>query len=256
MQNTNDRTHLLELRKRLDIEQFDTEAHDICLRAYKQVLESISVGDRHQTKIDRSDLECIPEYQRWRSSGSSLLLIHGCNHSSVLDRDDSWLTPVALNLIQELQSRHEVVSYRINHGQYRHIPIMKLLICQILEWHPIILRDGTILRHIISHLATPRRGAIADTSLSELLIRIVDKCPEPVHIIIDRPEVPRKSMGGFISALLEVVKDATNTVRVLVVVRADFWDVEKNQYDVDMDGVTDRMFMKVRKDQEWEVVMH
>jgi len=82
------------------------------------------------------------------------------------------------------------------------------------------------------------------------LIRVINLSDDPVWIVINRSELCRDvSAVAFINILLSVVKDSDRCVRILVVQRSEWWDVERYERKVDVRGIKSDMFLRLRKDQ-------
>ncbi len=198
--------------------------------------------------MTKSDLDHLPEYISWSSGSSSLLVLHGCNEpgNSI---DDSWLSPAAVSAIHDLTERRSVVAHYMSTMTNGKPPIIPALICQLVEQKPLVLRDGADFQHMVTQLSKTKDDSDRDEGLREVLLRVVDRCPEPVHIVIDRPE-QYESMGGLLTTLISVVKESMNTVRVFVVMRTEFYDVDRYHREVDTRGIKPGMYIKLRKDQQ------
>ncbi|KAI8953161.1 hypothetical protein F4801DRAFT_538701, partial [Xylaria longipes] len=83
------------------------------------------------------------------------------------------------------------------------------------------------------------------------LLRIINLCDGRVYIILDGPELceaqPEESCTEYITTMLSLVKETTTELKILVVVKSELWDFEKNRKGID--GVDLEIFHEVRLDQ-------
>jgi len=204
-------------------------------------------------------LQRLPEYQAWERTRSSLLFLHGCNHEDETI-PQSWLSLAVADLIAHLQKQPKpggLVAYQMCSPEYTMESVMKGLISQILDLHPAVLSDADEQReiehrisrnHAENYTGDPEHAPLDDYSWALRLI--IDKCDAPVHIVISCPESCQgDDLWGLIKNLLRLVRDTKNIVKILTVVRTEFWNIEERLLSLDRDILDSSTLLVSRQDQ-------
>jgi hypothetical protein len=82
------------------------------------------------------------------------------------------------------------------------------------------------------------------------LLEVIWLQEEPVFIILDRPELSGDhSVKDYASAMLDVLENSENELKVLVIHKADLWDWEENKKGVLRKGMGSEIYRAIRLDQ-------
>jgi hypothetical protein len=204
----------------------------------KRTLQSLFdpyLQDFEQLTLD--DLERIPEYQRWERAESAVLVLHGANAPG-MDIPQSWLSLLALNLVERLQLREAdcLVAYPKCGAHVELEELLKDIISEVVDHQKQILRRGSAQQDIEWHLGkmatsgSGRKGLGRLTGAIEALLALIERCELPIYVVVDRPELcieqHRTQTWELISSFVSMVKRAKNQLRILVVIRTDRYNVE------------------------------
>src|SRR5436189_3787653 len=102
------------------------------------------------TQMHLSNFEKMLEYSQWKNASSSLLVLHGTNYHSICPEVESWLSPVAVELIDSL--KEGTVFYHLCTRNCLPEGVLSSLICQLFKEKPVVLRRGSNLQDIRSHI--------------------------------------------------------------------------------------------------------
>jgi hypothetical protein len=249
------------MQKLLDRRQFDTKkARDDRLEESRRLLSLIAQESPQELRqMTFLDLQGHPQYQTWMARGSSLLFLHGCNHESETALQ-SWLSLAAVDLIANLQrgSETNLVAYEMCSPQQTIQGILKSLISQLLDLQPAVLGEAEDEREIELRISRNHDShhPIEDVEQAGLqnyawvLRRIIDRCNSPVFLVISRPESCRGGgLWSLIKHVLGLVRDTTNSVKVLMVVRRELWSIEERLSDIDKGIIDSNELLVLRQDQ-------
>ncbi|RYP28501.1 hypothetical protein DL767_007180 [Monosporascus sp. MG133] len=184
------------------------------------------------------DLKQTKEYQTWERAKSSLLVLQGRNGIGLEQKlQHSWLSPCALDLIDYLRSsdNSNIVAYPKCGPQIPLEDVLKDIISEVVDLDRQTLRRGSDLQNIFlqlddrGHAGSEDGGYRPIEGAAKALLTVTNRCRSPVHIVIDRPETCQREDRGhmwlFIKELLRMVKETTNQLRIVVVIRSDLWDI-------------------------------
>ncbi|KAK0610776.1 hypothetical protein B0T14DRAFT_500005 [Immersiella caudata] len=251
------------LQKMLGRRQSDTkETRDEHLVKSRRILSLIAKNPMSPMELRQMSLLSLQEhvlFQTWVSMESSMLFVHGCNHESET-RSQSWLSLATVDFIADMQqqSRAGAVVYEMCSPDQKIHGILKSLISQLLDLHPAVLGEADDEREIELRASrnqdcyhTTEDGAqslLLDYSWA--LRRIIDRCDWPVYLVINRPETCRgPGLWSLIKHMIGLVRDTTNSVKVLMVVRRELWSIEERLPDIDKGILDSHELLVLREDQ-------
>jgi hypothetical protein len=218
------------------------------LREYRRVLASCFDADRHREKLTLSDFLLTSCGKDWESKGSLLLILFGRNEVGISTVSHSWLSPVAVDLVESLLDSGHTVVYEICTKSSTLIGLMSRLIYQLLEKNPSVIRQAEDFQHIESKVSLSGTRSDKVKALGKALLHIINLHQNQVSIVLNRPELCEEgSPVEYIESMLSLVKDAKTHLKIMIVQRSEMWDVEENE--IDTQGVHLTMFRKVRLDQ-------
>lgn len=247
---------LNEIQRHLNLSNFSYENHHKELDEYQKALESdeqLNAPYFEQMRGRRLDLfKADNDYQSWiYSEQSCLLILSGHNNRSISDIDQCWLSPIATALIQDFNPcpGNLACSYYIFHPQgellYRSLSVILL---QLLNRKRQALRDKSQydeFRAALYELQNVKHQGrsimdIEDERLAafhKVALRVLNFFHESenVYIIIDRADRCCDLKKGsdhrkpLLKTLVRMVEAARCTLKVLVVINGDQWDVERRK---------------------------
>ncbi|KAL8829989.1 MAG: hypothetical protein Q9191_001685 [Dirinaria sp. TL-2023a] len=247
---------LNEIQRHLNLSNFSYENHHKGLDEYQKALESdeqLNAPYFEQMRGRRLDLfKADKDYQSWNYSDQScLLILSGHNNRSISDIDQCWLSPIATALIQDFNPcpSNLAYSYYIFHPQgellYRSLSVILL---QLLNRKRQALRDKSQydeFRAALYELQNVEHQGrsimdIEDERLAafhKVSLRVLNFFHESEHvyIIIDRADRCCDLKKGsdhrktLLKTLVRMVEAARCTLKVLVVINGDQWDVERRK---------------------------
>lgn len=259
MSATKDSEHVTEILGCLQMQDYNEDEYHKQIEEYRFHLREFA-EDRHRTKMDLKTLRKTEQYSNWISSKhSSLLVISGHNERGISESRGQccWLSPAALDFIEESRQSGRFVLYHLNltHQYQRKHPtahdIFISLAAQLLTKRPKLLRDPVEF----SRLQTKVRRLDREEDLEEVcdfLIGILNLCGEEsaIEMILDRIDIYSGSVGEaeLMNALLRTVRSVKCMLKILVV--AADWDVNKESRFLDARKLGEGMFVKLVRDQE------
>jgi hypothetical protein len=89
----------MSIRNALRLDQYRLENSIAQLESYRSHLVKLFDGDRHRSKLTMADFLGHDVGRCWHHKGSCLFMLAGCNEVGASLRVDSWLSPVAVDLI-------------------------------------------------------------------------------------------------------------------------------------------------------------
>ncbi len=250
MQEREESRLVIEMKRHLDLGDYDKESLRDGLSRYRDVLAEIFNKDRHRSKLDLSTLAQHEHYMDWEKNGSSLLVLFGRNESGMQTIEDSWLSPVALELIESLLESNKWVAYCLCTQSSSHNGLLSALLYQLLETNPAVLRKGDDLQDIDRLLS--QRGSKEDRvrALRQAVLRVIDLFDDTVYLVIDRPELcSNENPVDLINVLLHLVEESKTKLKVMAVLRSEWWDPRSREKEVDTRGLDPRKFQRLELDQ-------
>jgi len=228
MHKRKDSDLIMSIRGALELRQYRTEESINQLRLYRSCLQKRFDHDRHRSKLTMADFFGHEIGQCWQCSGSCLFMLSGCNEAGTSLMVESWLSPLAVDLIRTLLDDGRLVAFEVCDSTSTVESTMSRLIVQLLEKRPASVRkveDAENLQHLVSYLEDER-----EKGLSDALLRIVSLQKEPIFFVLDRPDRSEEdSVTAYASAMLRLVEQASCDLKVLLVQRAEMWSFEENK---------------------------
>jgi hypothetical protein len=244
MRERDDGVLIKSMRTALNLEDYHTAQVVEQLEQYRALLASIFDKDRHRSKMTKATLLDDDTGRCWQETTSCLLMLGGCNETGVRMKLQSWLSPMAVDLIQHAFENKLMVAFEICDMTSTVKGTLSRLILQLLERNPGVIRRKDDWYGIEERL----KGTTAD--LVEALLRVINLQLQPVMIVIDRPDWSEEdSVSGYASALLSVVERTKSDLKVLIVHRADLWDLEANKAEIVRRDLKPGCFLALRVDQ-------
>ncbi|KAF1956038.1 hypothetical protein CC80DRAFT_594180 [Byssothecium circinans] len=248
MQKRNDMNLVMLLRNTLPLGDYRVEEAKKELTSYRSFLEAKFDKDRHRESLGLGDFQQHTDAQCWTSGGSVVFVLSGSNDSGIALVSESWLSPMAVDLTQDLLERKRVVAFELCDERSTLVDILARLIYQLLEQNPQVVRkadDGRDIEQLLSNRKSDRQE-----NLLAALIKTVNLQKEPVFVVLNRPEMNQEEdVGEVIRAMLSLAKETTGEVKVLIVQRSELWDLDENRYSVVPRGVDQKLLRAVRMDQ-------
>lgn len=206
--------------------------------------------------MDLQRFHRIPDAQVWEQKGSILLLLFGRNEMSRENTNHSWLSTVAVDIVEALLHSKDAIAFEECSHDSTLEEGMSRLIFQFLERDPHIVRQAEDFAEIESEIASTqdRSGDNRDERILTLrtaLLRIINLHHGTVYIVLNRPERctgDDESCGQYIETLVSLVQEATTELKILVVVKSELWDFERRRNEVNVRHAGD-LFRAVRIDQ-------
>ncbi|KAH7117901.1 hypothetical protein B0J11DRAFT_592407 [Dendryphion nanum] len=217
------------------------------LKEYRMILATVFDKDRRREKLGLSDFYNTPTGKCWEGNGSIVLVLFGCNASGNLS-PDSWLSPVAADIVLNLLESGRCVAYIFDDDDKPSTfeNILARVIVQILEKNPSTVRAandwGEIRNSIESEVEYKREG------LRDALMKIINLQKESVYIILHRPEMSQDSPRDLIETMIFLAKSSQVELKVLIVQRSEFWDLDKNRSGLGKETKAE-LFQTLRLDQ-------
>lgn len=223
-------------------------------------------------------LKQSPEYKTWwERSGSSMLVLHGDNNRKYSVSPQSWLSLAPVDLVLELQSLASswsaaptptptptpaIAYFNCDGNSDPYRPdravvvkpeqVLYSIAEQLLEQQSRIMRKMSDvedmahrLRRIHSDEGAPPNALVDDSCQN--IRQILQRCQaaQTLYVVIDRPELAEGcETWYFVRSLLGLVEDdesAAARLKVLLVVKTLFWDIE------DWRGIVDERTLREGK---------
>jgi hypothetical protein len=251
LQARNDCTHLNEIQKLLKLETFSEEEQDHEIQRYRQTLdESLDAEQFEQMRDDRlKTFEKSQNYRTWLESNQAcMLILSGYNERSILDEDQSWLSPIALNHIEHLSHPDSaaIIAYHLLPQQRQTLihHVLPTILLQLLRGKRQALRNEKEYAELCADLRKydylSNSAASSDTNgdtriamLQKIALRVVNffSESETVYIIVDRVDrcmYPGKAdhRRALTKALVRMVEGAKCNLKILAVINGYGWRVE------------------------------
>ncbi|KAI0969445.1 hypothetical protein F4678DRAFT_463703 [Xylaria arbuscula] len=242
-----------EMVKALKLQSYRTENMHEELKEEQLVLRHQSKSNRRLQKMDARIFLDTPDGQHWKRPERALMLLFGRNEISS-SSNHSWLSLVATELAEDHIEANDLIAYECVNGDGTLERTLSRLIFQFLKNYPAVIERAEDYREIESQIGRNREDCERDErieGLGKALLRIIDRCNSRVYIILNRPELceaqSEESCTEYIATMLSLVRDTRAELKVMIVVRSEFWNFERNKdefrrFDSDI-------FHKVRMDQ-------
>ncbi|KAI1753929.1 hypothetical protein F4782DRAFT_528859 [Xylaria castorea] len=239
-----------EMAKALNLQDYRAEGMRKQLMEDQHILRHQFGSDRRRQKMDARRFLSTTDGQYWENPGRILLLLFGRNEISS-STTHSWLSLVAAELAEgHLQVNNSAAYERCNKSSTLELTLSRLIF-QLLERNPALVRRAEDFREIDSQISRNGDHFKRVEALRMALLRIINLCDSRVYIILNRPELcesqPEESCTEFITTMLSLVKEAKTELKIMIVVKSELWDVEKNRKGIN--GVDLEIFHEVRLDQ-------
>ncbi|KAI0152843.1 hypothetical protein GGR57DRAFT_503354 [Xylariaceae sp. FL1272] len=210
--------------------------------------------DRRRQKMDARGFLDTADGQHWKGPGPMLMLLYGRNEKSSSNASNSWLSLVAAELAQEyIESDMSVAYERCTKSSTLKVTLSQLIF-QFLQKAPSLIREPIDYQWIDEQIS--RKGDQDETTeaLRKALSRIINLHAGRVYIILNRPDLcehePDESCLEYIKAMLSVVKEATVELKILMVLKSEWWDFNRNRKGIDTRGLDPKLFRLVELDQK------
>ncbi|KAI1346301.1 hypothetical protein F5Y01DRAFT_298144 [Xylaria sp. FL0043] len=245
-----DQAIIKEIAKSLNLKNYQTEQMRRELREDQHILNHEFGSDRRRQKMNSQRFLATTHGQYWEGPGRVLLLLFGRNEMSS-STAHSWLSPVATELAERHFQQNNSAAYdRGNKDSTLELTLSRLIF-QLLESNPTIIRRAEDYREIESQISRNEDRSERVEGLRMALLRIINRCNGRVYIILNRPELceaqPEESCTEYITTMISLAKESTAELKIMIVVKSEFWDFEKNRRGID--GVDLEIFREVRLDQ-------
>jgi hypothetical protein len=248
LQKRMDSSTVVSMRSALELHEYRPEEAIESLRQYRHLLDIRFDKNRHRSKLTIADFLAHDLGCYWQKSGSCLFMLSGRNERGVSLVRESWLSPVAVDFILALLSENRKVVFEVCNETSALESVLSRLIFQLLEKNPSVVRKVEEWYKIQSLLT--RHGTGRDEALTEVLLEVIRLQKEPVFIILDRPELSEDhSVKDYALAMLHLVENSGDNLKVLVVHRADLWDWEENKRGILRKGMNPEICRAIRLDQ-------
>ncbi|KAI0535507.1 hypothetical protein GGR58DRAFT_515340 [Xylaria digitata] len=199
-----------------------------------------STNNKRLQKVDAQHFLNTAEKQYWKLPGRILMVFFGRNKNSSSSN-------------QHFEADDFVAYESVSRDSTLERTLLRLIF-QLLEKAPAVVERAEDYGEIESQIAQNKEHCNKDEGIKGLckaLLHIIDCCNSCVYIILNRPELceaqSEKSCTKYIATMLSLVKNTQTDLKIMVVVRNERWDFEKNK---DKFRRFDReIFHKVRMDQ-------
>jgi hypothetical protein len=239
------------MRETLELHNYRTEDMRKDLKEYREILRYHFDNDPCRKRMDLEEFLKTENGKDWESPGSKVMVLFGRNEGSS-STHHSWLSPVAAELAEGLLNSDNPVAYEGCCSSNTLDITISRIIFQLLERNPALIRRAHDYREIESQISRKGNGDEKISTLRTALSRIINLHNSRVCIILNRPELSAGSLPRYITTMLSLMKDSTIELKILLVMRTEFWDFEKNEREIktghglDIDA---RMFRPVCMDQ-------
>ncbi|KAF2645289.1 hypothetical protein P280DRAFT_116495 [Massarina eburnea CBS 473.64] len=246
MQKRHDRTQIIALRNGLEMGEYRIEKAVDELTDYRKDLWKKFDSDTKRQRLTLDDFISHAAYEYWKSNDSVVLLLSGNNEQGKYMVPQSWLSPIAVDLIQDLLKKQCLVAFEIcNEGTTAEI-VLTRLVHQLLEKNPTVVRTADGFGEIESQLSKRKSDPLG--ALMAALLKIVDLQSETVFIVLDRPDLNEGEVADCIQAMIALARDTKGVLKVLVVHRSDTWSFDENIFSIVPKGISSEL-QRVRLDQ-------
>ncbi|KAF2198747.1 hypothetical protein GQ43DRAFT_421781 [Delitschia confertaspora ATCC 74209] len=219
-----------EMRSVLKLGNFLPDREKKNLISYREFLKAKFDKDRHRQKLTVQGFLEKSVGKRWKAPGSVVVVLSGMNEGGISTVAESWLSPVAVDLAQELLDQDRLVAFEMCDQESTPQSFLARIIYQLLEKNPAVVRNPKDWYKVTSSLSADQIDEEErDGRLQAALLHIVNLQTEPVFIILNRPDLSSSdSPKPFIKAMEDLAVKAKTEVKVLIIIRTEIWDVEEN----------------------------
>ncbi|KAI0550591.1 hypothetical protein F4679DRAFT_583265 [Xylaria curta] len=239
-----------EMARNLNLESYQTESMRKQLTEDQHILRHQFIGDRRRQNMNAQRFMSTADGQYWKSPGSRLLLLSGRNEISS-SSTNSWLSLVAVELAEKHFQVNDSIAYESCDRSSTLELTLSRLIFQLLERDPAVIRRAEDFREIDTQISQNGDQSERVEALRMALLRIINLYDGAVYIILNRPELCEaqedESCKDYINTMLSLVKEAKTELKIMVVVRSELWNLEKNRKAIDDADL--EIFHEVRLDQ-------
>jgi hypothetical protein len=252
MQKRNDHNSIMLLRDALQLGDYRIDVAKEKLTKYREYLEGKfdKDKDRKRQKLGLVEFRTDATWQCWTSDGSVVLVLSGKHDAGVsLTVMDSWLSPVAVDLIQDLLEQKRLVAFEMCKETSTIEVVLAHLIYQLLDQNPKVIRDADNWKEIEGQISN--RGSDPRERLLAALLKIIDLQDkrEHVYIVLNRPELnDGEDVAAYINTMLMLARKTKGVLKVLIVQRSDMWEIEENKHGI-LQGMDQKFLQRVRLDQ-------
>ncbi|KAI1270665.1 hypothetical protein F5Y18DRAFT_434935 [Xylariaceae sp. FL1019] len=244
-----------EFAKTLNLQNYPVEEERMKnLIEDQKILRHLFGNDRRRQKMDARDFLDTVDGEHWKGPGSMLMLLYGRNEKSSSNAFDSWLSLVAAELAQEYIESDMSAAYERCSKSSTLQATLSQLIYQFLEKAPSLIRQPTDYQRIDEQIS--RKGDQDETAeaLRKALSHIINLHAGRVYIVLNRPDLcehgPDESCLGYIKTMLSLVKEATVELKIMMVLKSEWWDYNSNRKGIDTRGLDPNLFRLVELDQK------
>ena len=238
----------MELKRTLNLMDYRREDILRGMKEYSDILRHQFSVDRRRKSINQESFLDTDHGRKLWGPGSLMMLLYGRNAEST-STHHSWLSTIAVDLAQTHIQLGNPVAYEGCGSTTTLEQILSRFIFQLLERAPALLRRAEDFQEVASQLSQTDDDEKKLEALRVALLRIINLHGRPVWIILNRPDVAYDSCGQCLTKMLSLVEGATVELKILVVQRTEFWNIEKNRKEVDAGRLDSRQFALVRMDQ-------
>ncbi|KAI9694329.1 MAG: hypothetical protein M1820_009018 [Bogoriella megaspora] len=247
-------SRIAHLRNTLRIQDLTHKEREDELQRYRFLLENSFSPPARPSPFRISDLESAEEYKRWNAASASVLVIRGGNHRRLTIEQNSWLSPVAIHLVQRARESQQMVAYFLCDSESTHKGALSSILVQVLEKSAHQWWSKEDDDHVSAQLS---RSSDAEAVL-QILIRVVHRLPEPLTIVVDRPELCVRTdfiRQGISSGLVRLAREVGSGVRILTVQRTEYGNpAELLDYGrMERDDPKDLYLVIERNQEEWSL---
>lgn len=183
------------------------------------------------------------DYQRWRNSEQSCLLILSGYNNIANDRVyQCWLSPIATTTVKDFDQRDIRPLYAYYALQPNGIllwDVVSVILLQLLRQKSAILRDEQKYAEVRTELENFHQTKVDSQralAMERVALRVIDlfDYSDSLYIIIDRVDRCRNPKRAdhrksLLKLLVKMVEAARCTLRVLTVIDGASWGVEKHE---------------------------
>jgi hypothetical protein len=234
------------------------------LQKYRRTLdECLDAEQFEQMRDDRlGTFERSENYRTWLESRQAcLLILSGYNERSILDEDQCWLSPIALNHIEHLsQSGSEAtLAYHLLPQRRETLihDVIPAILLQLLRQKCQALRDEKEYAELCAELRKYEDLSSNTTTkdmkehdrmatLQKIAVRVVNffEDSETVYIIVDRvdrcidPKKDADHRKALLKVLVRMAEGAKCNLKILAVINGYDWRVEdrRDEFGAEKNG--------------------
>ena len=245
MQKGHDHDRLNEVQRLLKLDDFSEEAHR-------------KEWDKHNEAVDKDDdlnaemlqqmrgskldsFRASEDYQSWaHSERSCLLILSGYNNISILEVDQSWLSPIAAAAVKDLDQQDVDPIYA-----YFALPqkgkllydVVAVILLQLLRRKSSTLRNERRHAELRTELGRFQQTGVDEDDkvlvMERVALRVIDcfEESETLWIVVDRADRCRDPKAAdhrkvLLRIFVKMVEAARCKLRVLTVIDGHSWRVE------------------------------